>query len=74
MKRAFPVLVLLSVAACGGSDTADRPQQPPTQRERDSAIANSRLPGAQGVGAAMSAADSAAARRALEDSIAREAR
>jgi hypothetical protein len=41
-----------------------------TQRQRDSVIGQSRLPGAQGVEGALSAADSAAARRRLADSIA----
>lgn len=41
-----------------------------TERERDSAIAQSRLPGAAGVKATLRVSESAAARRARLDSIA----
>lgn len=41
-----------------------------TQRQRDSVLAQSRLPGASGVGKAMRAADSAKARQAQLDSAA----
>jgi hypothetical protein len=61
-------MVILS--ACAGGDERNRP--PATERERDSVIGASRLPGAQGVGRALQATDSASSRRALEDSIARE--
>ena len=40
-----------------------------TKAQRDSAVANSGLPGAQGVAKAMKAADSARARQAAIDSI-----
>jgi hypothetical protein len=40
-----------------------------TQRQRDSTIAESRLPGATAVGRALDAADAAAARAAAADSI-----
>lgn len=42
---------------------------PVALRERDSVLAGSKLPGARGVGGALRASDSAAARRAREDSI-----
>jgi hypothetical protein len=61
-------MVILS--ACDGGDEANR--VPATERQRDSVIGGSRLPGAQGVGRALQATDSASSRRALEDSIARE--
>jgi hypothetical protein len=61
---------MLLVLACSGGHDKDRP--PVTERERDSVIGSSRLPGAQGVGRALRASDSAGARRAVEDSIARE--
>lgn len=55
------------LAACGGGgDSAESSQL------SDSAIGQSRLPGAQGVEAALEAADSAEARRARLDSIATE--
>ena len=64
-------LCLCSVVAC--SPKADTP--PPTrdaaaQRAVDSTIGASRLPGAQGVRGALKVSDSAAARRALMDSLA----
>jgi hypothetical protein len=61
-------VVILS--ACAGGEEANR--APATQRQRDSVIGASRLPGAQGVGRALRASDSASSRRAQEDSIARE--
>lgn len=59
---------LLLTASCGGKDTSSRTEHPAAGAQ-DSAIARSNLPGAKGVGAAMRLADSAAARRAREDSI-----
>ncbi len=68
---AFALFIVLAVTACpGGDDTAAQP--PVDQRARDSAIAESKLPGAQGVRGALDAADSAAARQARLDSISRE--
>ena len=59
----------LAVAACSGGAQ----QRPPRdERARDSVIGASQLPGAQGVRGALRTADSATARRAREDSIARE--
>lgn len=74
MKLFSAVLLLAVVAACGGggqkagarraggSDTL-------TQRQRDSILAQSRIPGARGVGRAMNAADSASARVRVTDTI-----
>ena len=61
---------MLLVSGCGGGH--DRSRRAESERERDSVIGGSRLPGAQGVGRALQASDSAGARRALENSIARE--
>ena len=61
---------VLMVSGCSGSH--DGARRSPTERERDSAIGASRIPGAQGVSRALRASDSANSRRALEDSIARE--
>jgi hypothetical protein len=59
------------VAACAG----ERPDEPErTDRERDSLIAESRLPGAAGVGAAMRAQDKASATNVRLDSIAESIR
>jgi hypothetical protein len=61
---------VLMVSGC--SSGHDQPRRSATERERDSAIGASRIPGAQGVRRALQASDSGNARRALEDSIARE--
>jgi hypothetical protein len=60
------VFFLLLVGACS-SDS--RPARPATQRQRDSALGASKLPGAQGVRGALREADSAAARNARLDSV-----
>jgi methylated-DNA-protein-cysteine methyltransferase-like protein len=60
-------LVLALLTGCSGA--GDRSGNPAAgQRQRDSAIGASGLPGAQGVQGALRASDSAAARRAREDS------
>jgi hypothetical protein len=57
-------LLMLLLAAC-----ADGGKSGSTERERDSAIGASQLPGAAGVRGAMRAGDSAAARNAQVDSV-----
>lgn len=64
-------LLALSLSACR-PDRAERRAPAATERQRDSIIGASQLPGARGVGGALRASDSAAARRAREDSTARE--
>jgi hypothetical protein len=64
------VCLMLLVAAC--STDTDRTQPARTQRERDSAIGASSLPGAGGVRGALGANDSAAARNARLDSLANQ--
>jgi hypothetical protein len=59
--------VLLMAVACS-SPPADA-KRPRTERERDSVIGASRLPGASGVRGALRASDSAAARNARIDSV-----
>jgi hypothetical protein len=60
------VLFLLLAAAC----TSDSKRSPTgTQRERDSVLGASKLPGAQGVRGALRVADSAAVRNARLDSV-----
>ena len=58
------LLVVLFAVGCAGSKPPAR-----TERERDSTIAQSRLPGAAGVKATLKVSDSAAARRARLDSV-----
>ncbi|HEV8178407.1 MAG TPA: hypothetical protein VGP44_12080 [Gemmatimonadales bacterium] len=61
------ILFLLLLA---GACSSDSPQgRPGTQRERDSVLGASKLPGAAGVRGAIRAADSAAARNARLDSV-----
>jgi hypothetical protein len=61
---------MVTLSACAGGH--EKHGAPATERQRDSVIGASRLPGAQGVGRALQASDSATSRRAMEDSIARE--
>jgi hypothetical protein len=65
------VVVLVFGCSAGGTGKANRPDTL-TQRQRDSAIGASGLPGAQGVRGALRAQDSARAMNARLDSIARE--
>ena len=62
------ILVVAACWACSSDDTPAEGAEAQTQRSRDSAIAESRLPGARGVGGALDVADSAAARQARIDS------
>jgi hypothetical protein len=64
----FLLCVLLS-ACSTGSDEPRESRDDMTQRQRDSTIAESRLPGAPAVGRALEASDAAAARAAAADSI-----
>ncbi|MES2304821.1 MAG: hypothetical protein V4558_04910 [Gemmatimonadota bacterium] len=58
---------LLLLAACKSAPPPAR-----TERERDSIIGQSKLPGAGGVRGATRAGDTAVARNALRDSLAQE--
>jgi hypothetical protein len=62
-------MLAMLMAACTSGGT---PHPPADARARDSTIGASQLPGAQGVRGALRTTDSAAARRAREDSIAAE--
>jgi hypothetical protein len=62
----------LGASACAkGDETPPPPRTPEQQRAVDSTIGASSLPGAGGVRNALAASDSAAKRRALADSLAR---
>jgi len=66
MRRILAVLALATACSSGGK--AD-PKREMTQRQRDSAIGESKIPGAQGVKGALRVQDSAAARNARLDTI-----
>jgi hypothetical protein len=70
--KTWLVVLALTTAACAGGDGSDTPavNAELTQRERDSLLAQSGIPGAAGVGAAQRAADAANARLRRADSIA----
>ena len=63
--------LLVGVLSCGDRQ-AGAHQDALTQRQRDSMIGASQLPGAQGVRGALRVSDSAAARRAREDAAAQQ--
>lgn len=68
----YGLITLLLVAACGGSSQksgAASAGDTLTERERDSILAQSRIPGASGVGRAMHVADSTSARVRAADSV-----
>ena len=71
-RAALAACLVLGAAACGRPDGDTARRDTLTRRQRDSAIAASRLPGAGGVGRALSAQDSAARRSARLDSLAKE--
>ena len=61
--------VILASACSSGSSASDKTV---SQRERDSVLGASKLPGARGVRGALGASDSAAARNARLDSVANQ--
>ena len=63
-------VLLLVCAACASEK--DQAKRPATERERDSVLGASRLPGATGVRGALRAQDSAAARNSRFDSVANQ--
>jgi len=69
MKPTWLLLGALVLGACGKDAP---PKQELTQRQKDSVVAASRIPGAQGVGAALRVSDSATARRARIDSASQD--
>jgi len=70
MRFFFPVLVI-ALTACG-SGKSDRSADSLTERQRDSILANSKIPNARAVGSAMRAADSTSAKIRRADSVARD--
>jgi hypothetical protein len=72
--KSIPLVVSLCVIVACGSDksgqTVDRDTL--TQRQKDSILANSKIPNARAVGRAMNAADSMSARIRSSDTVARD--
>jgi hypothetical protein len=75
MRLIVPTIALV-LAACGGS--SDKPAQTTVnrdtlnERQRDSILAGSRIPGARGVGKAMRVADSTSAEIEQTNTVARD--
>lgn len=66
------VYIVLLVAGCsagGGNGGAAAQGDTLTERQRDSVLAGSRIPGARAVGTAHNAADSASARVQMTDTV-----
>ncbi len=63
------VAIAALLVGCGETGDSEAAARDTTRRARDSVLGASRLPGAHGVSGALKGADSAAARRAREDSI-----
>jgi hypothetical protein len=69
MKSILLVVCAGCMLACGsGSDRSSADTL--TQRQKDSILANSKIPGARGVGSALRASDSVGARVQRTDSLA----
>lgn len=76
MKSILWAVPLCLIVACGGG-SSDKSGQTVnrdtlTQRQKDSILANSKIPGARAVGNAMRAADSTSARVLRADTVARD--
>ncbi len=71
MKPTILSLFVLALAACSGDskDKAAVNRDTLTERQKDSILAKSRIPGASGVGRAMTAADSTSAGAHRADSV-----
>jgi hypothetical protein len=71
MRTRSLAIAVAFLAACSGGKTAKSAAEGDslTERQRDSILAQSRIPGASGVGSAMRAADSASARIRATDSV-----
>lgn len=69
--RVWAVVLLVASGGCGGSTGKPAASGDSlTERQRDSILARSRIPGASAVGRAMNAADSTTARVRATDSVA----
>jgi hypothetical protein len=74
VRRAWlaALLLLISIAGCTPKQDGEEGKRPRTERERDSVLGASQLPGARVVRGALGASDSAAARNARLDSVANQ--
>jgi hypothetical protein len=74
MKSIFRVVPICLIVACGGADKSSQTVNSDTltQRQKDSILANSKIPNARAVGRAMNAADSMSARIRASDTVARD--
>jgi hypothetical protein len=73
MKSILWVVAICLIVACGSnksSPTVNRDTL--TERQKDSILANSKIPNARAVGRAMKAADSMSARIRSSDTVARD--
>jgi hypothetical protein len=70
--RALSAVIVVVLAGCGGSQSraSGGTQDSLTERQRDSMLAKSKIPGASGVGKAMRVADSTSAGIRAADSVA----
>jgi hypothetical protein len=68
MRPALVVVALLLMSCSKPKATAANNRDTMTQRQKDSVLAQSAIPGARGVGQALKAADSLKARQAAQDS------
>jgi hypothetical protein len=60
--------LILSLAACAGGPEESRPRDKMSERERDSVLSESGLPGAKVVGRALTASDSEMSHTSMVDS------
>lgn len=73
MKSILLVVPLCFIVACGSDQSGETVNRDTlTQRQKDSILANSRIPNARAVGRAMKAADSTSAGILRADSVARD--
>ena len=70
MKSILLAVTLGSMLGCGSGNSDQTARDTLTQRQKDSILANSKIPGARGVGSAMRASDSISARVQRSDSVA----
>jgi hypothetical protein len=74
MKSLLLVVPLCAALGCGSGDKGSQSvnRDTLTERQKDSMLAGSRIPGARAVGRAMNAADSTSAGVGRTDSVARD--